>query len=96
MTAETTAIGSSYAPASIVLSAGQAAGTSPVLPANTGRKALMINPPSDCSLTVSPGSTSGWPLVGRAANSASGEDCPTNALYVYGLVAGQTLTIWEA
>ena len=77
------------------LSSGQAAGTSTVIAANTSRHVLVIVPPADCTLTLTSGSTRGIPLIGGLPNTFSGAEVPTNALYVSGLTAGQTLVILE-
>lgn len=78
------------------LSAGQAAGTTTVLAANSARKALMINPPADCFLAIAGGATAGWPLFANVPNLISGQECPSNALFVVGLSTAAILTIWEA
>lgn len=77
------------------LSAGQAAGTATVIAANASRKALMINPPADCILTIASAATKGWPLFANVPNTITGQECPTNGLYVYGLSAAASLTMWE-
>lgn len=79
----------------VALTAGQAAGTEAILPANAKREALMIRPASDCELTIAAASQKGWPLFGDVPNTLSGSECPTNQLFVYGLAAGASLTIWE-
>jgi hypothetical protein len=88
--------GTAYTDASIAsLSAGQAAHTATVLAANANRKALMINPPADCILTIATAATAGWPLFANVPNTIVGQECPTNALYLVGLSAGAAVTIWE-
>lgn len=88
--------GSAFVDVSIAsLSAGQVAGTASIIGANPARKSLMINPPADCVLTLSSGAVRGLPLFGGVANSITGQECPTNALYVSGLSTGAALTIWE-
>jgi hypothetical protein len=88
--------GTAFAEVSInSLSANQAAGTQAIVAANAGRKTLMLNPPADCVLTITSGATKGRPLFGNVPNAIAGPECPTNALFVSGLSAGQTLTIWE-
>lgn len=77
------------------LSAGQAAGTSTIIAANANRKSLMVNPPADCFLAISSGATAGWPLFAGVPNIITGQECPTNALYVDGLTAATALTVWE-
>lgn len=90
------AAGTSFTDSSIAsLSSLQAAGTSSVLPTNVNRKSLKIVPPADCVLTLTAGSSAGIPLFAGVPNTLAGGDCPTNALYVTGLVAGNTLVIWE-
>lgn len=87
-----------YADASISsLSAGQAAGTAVILAADTARKALVINPPANCGLTLSSGGPVIWPLFANAPNSFTGQDCPTGALYLTaGLATAQALPMAEA
>lgn len=76
------------------LTVGQAAGTSTILAANSARKVLMVNPTSNCALTVASGATTGWPLFANIPNVID-HGVPASALYVYGLSAGAVLTIWE-
>jgi hypothetical protein len=88
--------GVSFGDASVAsLTAGQAAGTSIVLAANTARSALKIVPPADCYLAVAPGKTAGIPLYGGVQNTFEGNGCPTNALYLIGLSPGGAVMIWE-
>ncbi len=84
-------------PSIAALTAGQAAGTDPILAANANRSAIKIVPPADCLLrTVSGGSgVGGIPLFGGVPNEFSGQSCPMGALYITGLAAGAALTIWE-
>lgn len=77
------------------LSAGQAAGTSAVLAANSARASLKIVPPADCYLAVASGKTAGVPLYGGVENTFEGNGCPANALYLVGLPAGASVMIWE-
>lgn len=85
--------GLTYTDASIPsLSANQVAGTTSILAANAARKALVINPPADCGLSLTAGGPVIWPLFGGVPNSFSGQDCPKNALFLTtGLTAGQAL-----
>lgn len=79
------------------LTANQAAGTDPILVANTARKALVINPPAGCGLSLSAGGPVIWPLFANVPNSFSGSDCPTGALYLTtGLAAAQSLPMGVA
>lgn len=90
-------LGSGFTDASIPsLSAGQAAGTTAILAANTSRTALKIVPPADCTLTISAASTVGIPLYGGVENTFEGGSCPTNDLFVRGLSVSAALTIWES
>lgn len=85
-----------YADASIAtLSADKAAGTEPVLPPNPARRGVMIVPPVDCRLTLAPGAAGGWPLFAGVPNSIAAPEVPANALYLAGLPAGASVTIWE-
>lgn len=87
----------SYADRSVTsLSSGQAAATTPLLAANASRQALMIVPPIDCTLTLISGGSTGQPLYGGVANRMLGQECPSNDLYISGLSAGASVTIWEA
>lgn len=88
--------GAQYVASAVALSAGQASGANTILAANDARKALMINPPSDCFLAISANATSGWPLFGGVPNTFSGPEVPMNALYIVGLSAADVVTIWEA
>ena len=78
------------------MSTQQAAGTSAVLGVNTARHALVITPPTDCFLSIVAGSSVGIPLFAGIPNTFSGPECPSNAIFVLGLSAGNALTIWEA
>lgn len=90
-------LGSGFTDASITsLSAGQAAGTTAILPANPSRTALKLVPPADCTLTIGSALTTGIPLYGGVSNDLTGGDCPTNQLFVRGLSAGAALTMWES
>lgn len=85
-----------FADHSIVsLTNNQAAGTDPILAANPARRALVIVPQVACTLTIAPGATTGWPLLGRTDRSWTGMETPKGVLYVSGLPAGQPLTIFE-
>lgn len=88
-------VGLSYTSASIAsLTANQAAGTDSILAANAARKALVINPPANCGLSLTAGGPVIWPLFANVPNSFSGQDCPTGALYLTtGLAAAQALPI---
>lgn len=79
------------------LSTAQAAATSPTLAANPARRAVMLNPPADCTLLIAPasGAARGWPLYANVPNVISAPDVPAAALYVAGLAAGQSVAIWE-
>jgi hypothetical protein len=89
--------GVTYADVSIAsMTANQAAGTDPARAANAARRALMINPPSDCMLAIAPGATRGWPLFANVPNTIVGQECPTNVLYLIGLTTGAAVSIWEA
>lgn len=77
------------------LTARQAQGLDPVIAADSGRSSLKIVPEADCLLILTPGDTAGIPLYGGVENTFQGSQCPSNALFVTGLEAGSTLTIWE-
>lgn len=78
------------------LSSGQAAGTSAILGVSAARKALVIVPPADCTLTLVSGATTGIPLYAGIPNTFIGAECPSNALFILGLTTGQSVTMWEA
>jgi hypothetical protein len=78
------------------LTSAQAAGTDPILPQDVARKALKIQPSSNCILSITSGSSVGITLVAGFPNDFSAGECPANALYVKGLAAGTALTIWKA
>jgi hypothetical protein len=92
-----TSSGSAFIGRSIAaLSAGQAAGTVPILSANPARTALKVVPQNDCFLTIGSGETTGVPLYGNVENSFTGAECPVNAVYLAGLAPGTPVVIWEA
>jgi len=78
------------------LSSAQAAGTSAVIGVNAARKAVVFNPPVDCTLSIGSGVATGIPLYANIPNVFVGPECPSNALFIAGLSAGQSVVIWEA
>jgi hypothetical protein len=82
--------------ASVTLTAGQAAGTDPVVAQRLSRQALKIIPPTDCQMAVMTGQTAGEPIFGGVANPFLQDECPTNAIYLIGLTTGAVVQIWEA
>lgn len=95
-----------YLESKITLTAGQAAGTAPILEADTatggGNRAAVIfgNPGlTACNLHLSSGATHGTGMPVDAASTASfDKELPGlgNALYVTGLAEGDFVVIWEA
>lgn len=84
----------------VTLSAGQAAGTTPVLAANSNRKLLTLGNPGANVMLVNlvPGAVAGQGLPLAAASVLAFDrnlPCPPNAIYVLG-TAGDKLTIWTA
>ncbi|MEO7691301.1 MAG: hypothetical protein ABIS51_18600 [Sphingomonas sp.] len=78
------------------LTANQAAGTDPIIPLDLDRRILVIVPPADCLLSLTPGGVGDFPLIGGVPNDLAGQLCPVNALYVVGLAAAARLPIWRA
>lgn len=86
-----------YSVTQITLTADQAAGTDPILGANSNRDALIVGVDGDCYLTGKSGHTRGWPLISGIPNIiGEGGLCPQNQLWISGLVAGSIVSIWEA
>lgn len=75
------------------LSTGQAAGTSPVLPANARRRAVIVKASKVCSFSFRSGETEG--MIDGPAFERHGAACPTNALYVHDLTTSDALRIEE-
>lgn len=94
----TVVTGLSYTDVSIAsLTANQANGVVAIFNVDITRKALVFNPPADCGLGLTSGGPAIWPLYANTANSFTGPECPTDALYLTaGLTAGQTLPIAAA
>jgi len=89
--------GSNYTDKTITaLTAEQAAGREPILPANPARRALMIRPPDKSDVVITPEAPRGWLMIRDADNHLTGPNCPTNAIYITGLVAGVEVIVWEA
>lgn len=85
-----------YSVTPVTLTANQAAGIDPVLPANSKRHALMIGVDGDYWVAAASGQTRGWPLIGGVPNLLEPPSCPTNALYIVGLGQNSIVSIWEA
>lgn len=84
---------------SVTLTAGQAAGTDVLIPANAARRSLMFSAPADFRVALAASQTTGMPIYGTARDALVGQECPTNALYLVagsGLTAGNVLLYWEA
>jgi len=75
----------------VTLTSGQAAGTDPVIGINSARKALQIQPPSNCTLLLAANSPTGTALIGGVPNEFIG----TNPLWISGLTTGAKLVVWE-
>lgn len=94
-----------YVETKVTLTAGQAAGTDPVLAAETGtigvRSAVIVGNPTakTLNLHLASGAThgTGIPLVGYS-NAAFDKALPgvDNALYVTGGAAADVITLWVA
>ena len=89
-------VGLQYSDASVTLNAGQAAGTTAILPANATRKALIIVPPSASVLSIAANLATGIPLLGATPNQLAPSICPTNQLFLRGLNTGDVVTILQA
>lgn len=77
------------------LSAGQAAGTTAILPEVGMRTSLVIQPPADCYLSITSGLTTGYKLFGGVPNMIAQGACPRNQLFISGLSAAVRVEIWE-
>lgn len=95
-------LGDAYISTLVTLSAGQAAGTSPVLAANTARTGLVIAPVAACppaaelGLAAFTGANQGVAMATRPDWRWEGARVPTNAVYVRGFTAGDKVLVWEA
>jgi hypothetical protein len=78
------------------LTPNQAAGVDPILAANTSRHSVLITPPRDAQLSITPQATTGRKLYANLPDTISGVGCPSNALYVTGLSAGDSIVLWES
>jgi len=78
------------------LSANQAAGTEEVISSNPQRKSIAITPVNDGKLYLKSGATGFfWPVYAGVTKALSGNDCPTNALFITGQTVSSTLAIAE-
>jgi len=75
------------------LTTAQAAGTDPILAANSNRRSLIVKTTKQCSFSFHTGESEG--MIDGPAFERSGPACPRNALYVHGLSAGDTIRIEE-
>lgn len=86
----------------VTLTAGQAAGTDPILPANLNRTTLVAGNATATAARLdvaAVGAGEGMPLPAGGIvgfGQRGGPTCPTDALYVGGLAETDKLTIWEA
>jgi hypothetical protein len=85
----------------VALSAGQAAGTTAILAANPNRTSLTIgnDTATDAKVDVVDASGGyGMPLPTKGVlgfGGRGGPICPTDAIFIMGLAAGDKVTIWE-
>lgn len=93
-------VGQAFADVSVAsLSAGQAAGTSPVIAANPNRTGITITPNADGRVYFSGDATADGPyfqLYAGVTMTRVGGECPTGALYVTGQTVSTKLRIGEA
>jgi hypothetical protein len=89
----------------VTLTANQAAGTDPVLAANTNRTSLVAGNPTATEGVIdiaNPGAGEGMPFPAGGIVAFGGHGiqggpaCPTNAIYVDGFAAADVLTFWES
>lgn len=88
-----------YVATNYTMTANQATGIDPVIPANSSRRALQFSAPSNFQLALAASQTAGMRIYASARDSLIGAECPLGALYLVassGLNAGDTLTVWEA
>lgn len=91
--------GAGYTQSIVTLTAGQAAGTDALLPANAARKALMFGASVDFKIALTGGAADGLRVYASARDSFVGKECPVGAVYLVpgsGLAAGAALVVWEA
>lgn len=99
LTVTSTSSARNYTATTFNLTAGQAAGTDPLIAANANRKGLMFRADVDFELALAAAQTKGMRIYASARDSLIGGECPLGALYLVngsGLNAGDTLTVWEA
>jgi lipoprotein-anchoring transpeptidase ErfK/SrfK len=79
------------------LSAAQAAGTTAAIVANPQRRVFAITPTNDGRLYIASAAGNGfyWPLYAGVTRVLSGQDCPTNALFVTGQTVATALPMAE-
>jgi hypothetical protein len=98
----TQAVGASYTSTLVTLTANQAAGTDPVLAANTARKGLVLSAVASVPVTAEwniaalTGAGQGVPFGPEPSIRWDGTRVPTNAIYVRGFTAGDKLLCWQA
>lgn len=71
-------------------------GTTPIVPDDPNRKALVFNPPADCTFVLAPGDTTGFDMIGGVPNPYVGRECPKGDLFIVGLNVGDAITIMRA
>jgi hypothetical protein len=83
----------------VAISANQAAGTEPILPRNKHRAALLFIAEKDFKISLADAGVIGMPILATLGHSLGGDYCPQNPIYLVsgsGIVAGDSLMIWEA
>jgi hypothetical protein len=89
----------SYAQTTVTLSAGQAAGTAPLIAANRDRRALQLGAAVDFKVALSASATDGMRVYASARDGFEGALCPAGELYLVagsGLSTGNAVVVWEA
>lgn len=83
----------------VTLTALQAAGIDPLIGANASRQAIQFGASADFKIAPTAGAADGLRIYASARDDLSGKLCPVGAVYLApssGLVAGNTVVVWEA
>jgi len=93
-------VGLDFVQSTITLSAGQIAGTDPIVGANPDRRAIKFGGATQTiKISLAPGAANGISYAASFRDGDSGSDCPKGALYLatgQGLTAGGAIVVWEA
>jgi hypothetical protein len=93
-------VGVDFVQSIITLTAGQIAGTDPIVAANPNRRAIKFGGATQTiKISLAPGAANGISYAASFRDGDSGSDCPKGALYLamsQGLMAGGAIVVWEA